>query len=99
MLLDDESRTLFTNRIRQQSAGRRTEEPMECRIRRKDGSHIYAALNITLNIDGSEPDRALVVAHDITARRRVEETLKEYTATLEAANKELEDLLLRTHTR
>ncbi len=75
-LLDDDSRALFGDRIRRQLAGEKIEESVEFRVRKKDGSFIDAILNVSLNLDGREPSRALVVAHDITERRRMEEELR-----------------------
>ena len=76
-LLDDNSRARFADRIRRQLAGEKVEESVEFRVGKKDGSFIDAILNVTLNVAGENPGRALVVAHDITARKRAEEALRE----------------------
>ncbi|MGE5253367.1 MAG: PAS domain-containing protein, partial [Planctomycetaceae bacterium] len=75
-LLDEKSRELFVHRIRRQLAGEMIEESVEYRVRKKDGSFIDAILNVSLNPSGGEPNRAMVVAHDITERKRTEEALR-----------------------
>jgi two-component system cell cycle sensor histidine kinase/response regulator CckA len=74
-LLDEESRVRFLDRIRRQLAGEKIEETVEFRVRKKDGSLIDAILNVSLNV-GGDPGRALVVAYDITQRKRMEEALR-----------------------
>jgi PAS domain S-box-containing protein len=71
-LLDDKSRAFFADRIRRQLAGEKIAESVEYRVRKKDGSFIDAILNVSLNLVGGEPGRALVVAHDITERKQAE---------------------------
>jgi len=104
-LLDDKGRALFTNRIRRQLAGEKVEEAVEYRVRKKGGNFIDAILNVSF-IAGNEPGRALVVAHDITERKRAEEELRrsrdeleikvqERTADLANANKELQEEMVK----
>ena len=101
-LLDDNGRALFADRIRRQLAGEKAEESVEYRVRKKDGSLIDAILNVSLNPGGGGPGRALVVAYDITERKRMEGELRrsrdeleirvqERTAELARANKELQE--------
>ncbi|HXZ38201.1 MAG TPA: PAS domain S-box protein, partial [Thermodesulfobacteriota bacterium] len=85
-LLDDKGRMLFANRIRRQLAGEKVEEAVEYRVRKKGGKFIDAILNVSF-IAGSEPGRALVVAHDITARKRAEQELEQARNTLAEAQK------------
>lgn len=75
-LLDDNSRALFADGIRRQLAGERIEETVEYLVRKKDGTFINAILNVSVNLAGNDPGRALVVAHDVTERKRMEEELK-----------------------
>ena len=75
-LLDENGRALFADRIRRQLAGEKIEESVEYRVRKKDGSFIDAILYVSLNLGGGEPGRALVVAYDVTERKRVEEQIR-----------------------
>ena len=75
-LLDNDSRAAFADRIRRQFAGEAIEEAVLYRVRKKDGSFIDALLNISINPEGSEPWCVLVVAHDVTNIKRVEEELR-----------------------
>ncbi len=77
LLLDEKSRELFASRIKRQLAGEKIEESVEYRVRKKDGSVIDAILNVSFNPAGGDPNRALVVAYDITERKRGEEALRE----------------------
>ncbi len=75
-LLDESSRNRFADRVRRQLAGEKIEESVEFRVQKRDGSFIDAILNVSVNLGGN-PNRALVVAHDITERKRMEEALKQ----------------------
>jgi PAS domain S-box-containing protein len=74
-LLDNESKGLFADRIRRKLSGDEADESVEYKVRKKDGSIIY----VTLNTSFSEhfPDTALVIGHDVTERRKMEEALRE----------------------
>ncbi|MRR16253.1 MAG: PAS domain S-box protein [Deltaproteobacteria bacterium] len=89
-LLDDEARVRFSERVRKQMAGEKIDAEVEYRVRRKDGSFIYGSLNVMPRLGEGHPGSILVIAHDITERKRAEEALREYAANLEAANAELE---------
>ena len=82
-ILDEESRAVFGERIRQQIAGERIDDMVEYKVRRKDGTLIYAILNTTVDIKEGVPERALVVAHDITGRKIMEEELRRAKEELE----------------
>jgi PAS domain S-box-containing protein len=74
-LLDEDSRKLFAERIRRQLGGEQIDESVEYKIRKKDGSVILITLNISFSKD--KPHTALVIGHDVTERRKVENALRE----------------------
>jgi PAS domain S-box-containing protein len=75
--LDQESRPLFKERIQKKLAGQRIDETMEYRIRRKDGKWIDAALNVgAITYEDEKPTRVVVIGHDITERKRIEQALR-----------------------
>ena len=84
-LLDDKSKELFADRIRRQLAEEQIDESTEYKIRKKDGSIIFVTLNIALSMDKSST--ALVIAHDVTERKRAEEALKKSEARLTEAQR------------
>ena len=87
-LLDDDGKRAFAERIRRQLAGQKIDESVEYRIKKKDGTLIYGTLNITFSPD--TPNTALVVAHDITSRKKMEEALRQRTLELQQLTGTLE---------
>jgi PAS domain S-box-containing protein len=75
-LLDAESRARFQDRIRRGLAGEKIEENVEYRARVKDGRELWVVLNVKLISKDGKFDSALVVGHDITERKKAEESLK-----------------------
>ncbi len=75
-ILDEESRARFSERIQKQLAGEKIDESVEYSARKKDGSIVYGLLNVSINLSGKESHKALVVAHDITERRRIEKEIQ-----------------------
>jgi PAS domain S-box-containing protein len=82
-LLDDESKARFADRIRRQMAGLKIEESVEYQVRKKDGSCLTAILKVTLDPAGGEPGTVLVIANDITDRKRMETALAENASELQ----------------
>lgn len=77
-ILAEESRPLFEERTRQKLAGKAVAETVEYRIRKKNGDWIYAAVNMgTVSYPGEKSARVAVIAHDITARKKIEEALRD----------------------
>ena len=73
-ILDEESKVRFQERVRKRLAGEDIDESVAYRIVGRDGREIWATLNIRLN---HEKERGtLVVAHDITDRKRTELALQ-----------------------
>ena len=89
-LLDEESRLLFALRMQKKLAGDQSLEAAEYRIRRKDGAWIYADINVgSFTFADNKPARVVVIGHDITERKRMEEALLNKNAELNALNEEL----------
>ncbi len=86
-LLDEENKARFFERIKKVLAGEKIEESVEYTARKKDGTSIYGLLNVSVNLSGDEPQKAFVIAHDITERKRAEQALaesrKKYQALIE----------------
>jgi len=74
LLSEDDSQVLLDS-IKLQRAGEATQEAIECKVRKKDGSTIYVALKFSFVDDSSET--VFVIGHDITARRIYEDQLRE----------------------
>ncbi|HXY74809.1 MAG TPA: MASE3 domain-containing protein, partial [Dehalococcoidales bacterium] len=75
ILLDDESRTRFSERIKRYLAGEKIDEFVEYRVTKKDGSLIDVSLNTYFSAD--KPDIAFVIGYDITERKKMEASLRE----------------------
>jgi len=74
--LTDDSRELLTERQKRLLAGEKIPENVEYKIRGKDGREIWAILNASFVYENGKPKKAVVLAHDITERKRMEEELK-----------------------
>lgn len=76
-LLEEESKKLFLSRIKDSQRGKKTEENVEYKVKAKDGHIIDAVLNMKFNCNEKGiPASALVVGHDITARKQTAEELR-----------------------
>jgi PAS domain S-box-containing protein len=83
-LLGQESRFLFRERIRKKLAGEEIGE-VEYRVRSKDGQWINAVVNVGMfTYTDDKPSRVVVIAHDITERKRMEEELRRSETILRA---------------
>ena len=76
-LLDDESKVRFKERIMKLLDGQTVDENVEFKVKAKDGRIIYAVLNVMFTYKDGKPDGAVVIAHDVTARKQTEEKLRE----------------------
>lgn len=99
-LMDEQDKQLFQDRIRKTLAGISIPENMDYKVRAKDGHELYAALNVSFSYKDGKPDTAMVIAHDITERKKwevaleeanqkLEERVEKRTQELHAANQEL----------
>jgi PAS domain S-box-containing protein len=75
-LLDDEGKRVFQERIRRRLAGETISDSLEYKGQSKDGREFWALLNISFTEKDGQPEGAVVVAHDITQRKRMEEELR-----------------------
>jgi PAS domain S-box-containing protein len=75
-LLDENGKTLFQTMMKSWLKGEEPERIIEVKVRTKDGSSRYALLYVKYTRDEKgEPKGSLVVAHDITERKRAETEL------------------------
>lgn len=95
-ILDEESRVLFGQRMMKVIAGEDIDDLVEYKVKRKNGSTIWALLNIKLLYKDNKIDGALVVAHDITERKNMEEQLRKKNQELIKINEVLEDFVYIT---
>ena len=89
-LLDDEGKAAFRERIRRKLAGEAISESVEYKSKTKDGREVYGVLNMTFTYEDGNPERAVVVAHDITERKRAEDALRQRTLELQQLTETLE---------
>ncbi len=73
-LLGGESRGVFADRMKRHLTGQKIPESIEYEVRKKDGSRLYATLNVSFS--PRSPHVALIIAHDITQRREMEKALR-----------------------
>ncbi|RPI39931.1 MAG: PAS domain S-box protein [Methanoregulaceae archaeon] len=76
-LLDDTSRQQFADRIRRSLAGETLADSVEYHGYTKDGNEMYVSVKTALISQDGKPERAIVVGHDITPRKRAEQALEE----------------------
>ena len=100
-LLDEESRIRFQERIKKMLSGEKVDETVEFKVIGKGGLEIFAVMNVQFTYKDGKPDGALVIAHDITERKKAEMKLVEWAENLETIvderTKELE--LASSYTR
>ncbi len=82
-LLVGESKELFKERVARFKAGETPSNEVEYRGRTKDGRIIYGTLQSSFTFEDGQPVGAVVVAHDITARKMAEEKLQGFNKELE----------------
>ena len=87
-LLDDESKMRFQERIKKMLAGEKVDETVEFKVMPKDGREIYAIMNTMFTYKDGKPDVAVVIAHDVTERKKAEKELEKRAYNLESLVKE-----------
>ena len=75
-LLDPESRVRFHERIRRGLAGEKIEEKVDYKVFHKDGRELWVVLNVKPIYSDGRINGALVVGHDITERKQMEQALE-----------------------
>ena len=76
-LLDEDGKRTLMERIRKSLAGEKVDETAEYKITAKDGRKLWTVLNNAFVYEEGRITGSLVVAYDITERKRVEEALRE----------------------
>ncbi len=79
-LLEPGSRAHFQERVRLARAGLRPVKEAEYQVRTRDGRVLDVALSVSYASSAGGVDGALVVAHDVTERKRTERALRESEA-------------------
>ena len=92
-ILDEASARLFKDRAMRVMAGGQIEQNAEVGVKTKDGRKLWAALEVKLNFEDGQAESALVIAHDITERKNVEEILFKAKNQTELERKRLEVIL------
>ena len=80
--LDEESGIRF-QRIKKMLAGEKVDETVEFKVIPKNRREIYAVMNVKFTYKDGKPDGALVIAHDITERKKAEMELEKRAKNLE----------------
>ncbi len=83
-LLDDEGRKELTARVTQWLGGEKPDDNVEYKLRARDGRILDVILYATYTVDEEgKPLGAMVIGHDLTARKKVEKALQESKERLE----------------
>lgn len=72
-LLTDSSKKIFEKRLKALSQGKDVKEQVEYQIKTKDGTVFWSSLHVNIIKEDGKAKRAIVVAHDITEGKKVEE--------------------------
>jgi PAS domain S-box-containing protein len=89
-LLDDEGKALFRERITRKFAREEISDSVEYSSKTKDGREVHGVLNVSFTYKDGKPQGAVVVAHDITERKRAEEALQRRALELQHLSETLE---------
>jgi PAS domain S-box-containing protein len=74
-ILDDESKNIFQERINQYLSGIKPIDRIEYTGYSKDGEKVIGDLNIIFTLKNNKPMGAIVIAHDLTDSKKVENAL------------------------
>ncbi|HMK46390.1 MAG TPA: PAS domain-containing protein, partial [Methanocella sp.] len=95
-LLDNESASLFRERIRKQLSGEEIDDTVEYTGRAKDGREMCWLLKVAFTYSNGKPLGAIVVGHDITDRRQAEGALRESDARYRELVENSNSIILRS---
>lgn len=90
-ILSDKSKLKFQERIQKGLSGEKLDENVDYKVITKNGREIWANLNVKLNYKEGKLDNALVIAHDITERKKVEEDVQKLLKELKKSRDYLEE--------
>ncbi len=76
----EQSKRQFGERIRTLVEKRAQADTFECHSKKKNGDEVCCLMNIRINYSDDHAVRATAVAHDITARKKAEEQVRESEA-------------------
>jgi PAS domain S-box-containing protein len=76
-LFTESSMKIYQERIKLLSQGHEVPLSQEYEIKKKDGTTMFAMLNINYELENGIPVKARTIAHDITHRKLMEQALKE----------------------
>lgn len=92
-ILVDESKKKFEGRIKAALSGEKIADEVEYTAKTRDGRTLYGVLNISLTYENEKPVGAVIVAHDITERKRMELALRESEDLLRAVTENSPDAI------
>lgn len=93
-ILDQDGKKLFRIRLLTWLEGKESDKNTEFRIRKKDGSMIYALLNIKYTKDeAGRPKKALVIINDITESKKSEKEIQDLMKSLQLEKDKLQTLV------
>ena len=98
-LLDEDCKKRFQENIRKKLAGEKIDESLELKIKIKDGGDLTVLVSVgAFTFKDGKPESVLVIAHDITERKKMEVTLEKYRGEIEKQNIQLKKAdLLKTN--
>jgi len=82
-VLDADSGLRFKERVMNLLAGKKIDDTVEFKVKTKDGRTIYTVLNVMFTYKDGKPDNAVVIAHDVTERKKAMEALQRQAALID----------------
>ena len=76
-LFTESSMNIYRERIKSLCEGREVPSSQEYEIKKKDGTTMFAMLNINYDLENGIPVKARTIAHDMTQRKLMEQALQE----------------------
>ena len=76
-LFTESSMNIYRERLKSLCEGHKAPSSQEYEIKKKDGTTMFAMLNINYDLENGIPVKARTIAHDITQRKLMEQALQE----------------------